>query len=197
MAASWNAPQNVSPELRDDLRRKYVHELHILLDALPTRFHSSIKRCLDSLDDILSLPMVLMHQDFGFSNIFVEEQSCHLVGVIDWAEAEICPFGQNLDMLQSITCKFHLKDGWQPFSDHHDLQDCFWRTFQDETKVHDPVTLQTIRIARIMDSLFSWGFESRLANAGALKPIGDDETGRYNKLYLDGLLINKSTSFGD
>ena len=197
LAASWNAPQNLSSERKDDLRHKYVHELHILLDTLPIRFHSSIKRCLNSMDEIFSLPMVLLHGDFGCSNILVEEHSCHLIAVIDWAEAEICSFGQNLDLLQSFTAKFHLKHGWHQFRDHHDLRDSFWSTFQHETKVRDPMTLQMIRTARIMGSLLTWGFESRLANSGALKPIGDDEIGRYNRLYLDGLLINEETRFED
>jgi len=53
--------------------------------------------------------MVLLHRDFSACNIMVDRISCHLTGIIDWAEAEICPFGQNLDSLQAITGTLHLK----------------------------------------------------------------------------------------
>ncbi|KAL2838261.1 hypothetical protein BJY01DRAFT_220169 [Aspergillus pseudoustus] len=35
--------------------------------------------------------MVLLHRDFGVCNIMVDETTCNLVGVIDWAEAEDRP----------------------------------------------------------------------------------------------------------
>lgn len=57
------------------------------------------------MDDILSLPMVLLHRDLGSCNIIVDEATCRLIGVIDWAEAEVCPFGLNLHSLQSLTGK--------------------------------------------------------------------------------------------
>lgn len=47
------------------------------------------------MDAILFLSMLLLHRDFGACNIMVDETSCHWVGVIEWAEAEGCPFGLN------------------------------------------------------------------------------------------------------
>lgn len=80
----------------------FEKELQILLVTLPDRFHPAIRATLASIPSILSLPMVLLHKDFGDCNIMVEEESCHLVGVIDWAEAEIAPFGTNLHSLQDL-----------------------------------------------------------------------------------------------
>ena len=63
------------------------------------------------MDAIFSLPMMLLHKDFGACNIMVEEETCHLVGVFDWAEAETCPFGMNLHSLQRLTRELHLRRG--------------------------------------------------------------------------------------
>ncbi|KAI0851718.1 hypothetical protein F5Y00DRAFT_229078 [Daldinia vernicosa] len=120
-ARSWNAPRQVSPEYREKLRRTYVRELRLLYSALPDRFRPIIQNCVDSIDAVLSLPMVLLHRDLGTCNIIVDETSCHLVGVVDWAEAEICPFGLNLHSLEALTGKLHLRDGWRQYEDYATL----------------------------------------------------------------------------
>ena len=74
------------------------------------------------MEAILSLPMVLLHRDFG---IMVDGMSCHLTGIIDWAEAEICPFGQNLHSLQALTGALQLKNGWRRYVGYEVLQDTF------------------------------------------------------------------------
>ena len=93
MALSLNAPQEISAEYRATLRQTYHNDnLLMLRSSLPGHFNPMVKRCLDQIDSVFLIPMVLLHRDFGMSNILVDE-SCHLTGVIDWAEAEICPFG--------------------------------------------------------------------------------------------------------
>lgn len=54
--------------------------------------------------------MVLLHKDFGVCNSMVNETSCNLVGVVDWAEAEVAPFGLNLHSHQRLISKVHLKN---------------------------------------------------------------------------------------
>lgn len=149
------------------------------------------------MEAVLSLPMVLLHRDFGASNIMVEGRSCRLTGIIDWAEAEICPFGQNLHSLQALTGTLHLKNGWRRYEGYEALQDTFWSTFQDEVGNLSTETMKTIKSARIIGLLRSRGFTKRLANMPPATPICDDETGRYNMLFLDGLLINPATRFDD
>jgi len=124
-ALSWKAPQEVDSDYRENLRRTYVEDLQQLLHCLPPRFHQVIQKCLSSMEAILSLPMVLLHRDFSSCNIMVDGTSCHLTGVIDWAEAEICPFGQNLDTLKDITGALHLKNGWRRYEGYEALQDTF------------------------------------------------------------------------
>ena len=57
--------------------------------------------------------------------------------------------------------------------------------------------MKTIKTARIMGLLRSRGFTKRLANMPPATPIPGDETGRYNMLSLDGLLLNPATRFED
>lgn len=196
-AISWKTPQKVDSAYRDQLGQAYTKELRLLLSALPNRFHAIIEHCIRSMDDIMSLPMVLIHQDFSTCNIMVDATSCHLVGVIDWAEAEICPFGLNLGTLQAFTGKLHLRDGWTRFQDYADLQDTFWDVFTKEVGGLTEAKVQAIKLARVTGLLLSDGFTRRLANETPAVPIGDDEQGRYNMLSLDGFLINPATRFED
>lgn len=147
------------------------------------------------MDEILSLPMVLLHRDLGTCNIIVDETTCHLAGVIDWAEAEVCPFGLNLHSLQPITGHLHLRNGWRRFEDYDTLQDIFWQRFKQEVGDLSDDQLRLIKLARALGLLLSSGFTSRLANEEEPVPIGDNEQGRYNMLSLDGFLINPETKF--
>ncbi|KJZ71482.1 hypothetical protein HIM_09121 [Hirsutella minnesotensis 3608] len=192
-ATSWNAPQEVDTVYRRQLREQFTNDLNRLLSALPHRFHQIIQNCLQSIVDVLSLPMVLLHRDFGECNIMVDE-ACHLTGVIDWAEAEIRPFGMNLHSIQFLTGELHLRKGWIPHPDHRALYNAFWRTFTQEISVPE-YTIRTIKTARTMGLLLSHGFTSRLANNPEPIPIGNDERGRYNMLFLDGLLLDPATKF--
>lgn len=149
------------------------------------------------MDAILSLPIVLLHRDFSTSNIMVDGTSCHLTGIIDWAETEICHFGQNLHSLQALTGTLHLKNGWRRYEGYEALQDTFWSTFQAEVGDLPAETMKTIKTARIMGLLRSRGFTKRLANMPPATPIRNDETGHYNMLSLDGFLINPATRFDD
>lgn len=125
----------------------------------------------------------------------VDEVSCHLVGVVDWAEAEVCSFGLNLHSMQALTGKLHFRDGWSRYDDYSELQSVFWSTFQEKVGVLSEETMNAIKRARIMGLLLSRGFTSRLANEPRQVPIRDDQQGHYNMLFLDGFLIDAATKF--
>lgn len=144
---------------------------------------------------IISLPVTLLHKDFGSSNIIVSEPSCHLVGVVDWAEAAIGPFGTNLHSLLPLSGKVMLQRGIILFEDHASLQETFWDVFSSEVGGLSDKEVTAIKAARVLGLLCSKGFSSRLGNKPEPVPIGDDAAGRYNMLYLDGLLLNPETRF--
>ncbi|KAI1418935.1 hypothetical protein F5Y12DRAFT_789479 [Xylaria sp. FL1777] len=195
LAVSWKAPQPVSPEYGTHLKQAYIKDLRLLHTALPSRFQPVVQACIDSIDDILSLPMVFLHRDLGTCNLIVDKGTCRLVGVIDWAEAEVCPFGLNLHSLQFLSGKLHLRNGWSLFNNHDNLQKVFWETFQREVGTLSDHQLRSIKLARALGLLLSSGFTSRLANEPEPVPIGADERGRYNMLSLDAFLINPQTKF--
>ncbi|KAL2377053.1 hypothetical protein RJZ90_007040 [Blastomyces dermatitidis] len=189
------APQNVDEISREHLLHQYERELQLLLHSLPGRFHPFIRESLNSLRSILSLPMVLLHKDFGVCNIMVDEVSCNLVGVIDWAEAEIAPFGLNLHSHQRLISKVHLKNGWIRYNDYILLEDIFWSTFREEAGGLSDETIRIIKSARVVGLLLSCGFTPRLVNMPEPVPIQEDESEAYNMRNLDGLLINPATRF--
>ncbi|CAK7228428.1 hypothetical protein SCUCBS95973_006879 [Sporothrix curviconia] len=194
-ALAWKTPQAVDKAYRDHIAETYASELQILLLALPDRFRPIVRATLQSLPHILALPMVLLHKDFGDCNIMVDEESCHLVGVLDWAEAEIGPFGTNLHSLQDLMSKLHLTNGWIRYEDYDELVACFWETLDSEVGGLDEDTVKAIKAARVLGLLRSWAFTSRLANEPAPVPVRDDESGRYRMMILEGLLLSPATRF--
>ncbi len=192
-AMAWKAPQEVDSAHRENLRCGYIREQELLSRDLPERFRQMVEKCLGEIEAIMTLPMVLLHRDFSDVNIMVDETSCHLTGVIDWAEADIGPFGLNLYFVRGLMGRMHLKTGWSRFEDYGALRDTFWGVLRAEVGELAEETMETIRSAEVMGVLLCYGFTSRLGNKASPRPIGDDETGRYNLLYLDGLLVDRDT----
>ncbi|KAF4547157.1 Hypothetical protein D9617_56g096200 [Elsinoe fawcettii] len=192
-AQSWNNPQEVPSLYKERLHVMYIKELGQLVQVLSEDFQPLIERCLAELDAIMDLPQVLLHKDFGDCNIMVHPQFYQLTGVIDWAEAEICPFGQNLHRIEHLMGKVDLKTGWHRLVDHAALSDAFWTSFLTAAIGVTGDMLHTIKTARVMGVLLAYGFTKRLANMPEPVPIGDDELGRYNKRYMHGLLVQEGT----
>ncbi|GAM86560.1 hypothetical protein ANO11243_045740 [Dothideomycetidae sp. 11243] len=196
-ALSWN--QCVAPDLarRSRLAETYNRDLRRLLDGLPIRFQPIILKCIASLDDILSLPTVLSHQDLGVFNLLVNEHTGCLLGVIDWAEADFLPFGLNLYMLMWITAHLTLEHGWVRHTDYGHLEETFWHTFRQEAKGVTIETLHTIKMARILGVLLYQGFGGR-SGPDANPGIVCNDTQRRNTLaMLDACLIEPTTRFDD
>ncbi|KFY14628.1 hypothetical protein V492_02507 [Pseudogymnoascus sp. VKM F-4246] len=177
-ALGWKSPLLIDLSYPSGLRETYHHP------GLHTRSNA-----------ILSLPMALLYQDPSDCNIMVDETTCHLVGVIDWAEAGIGPFGLNLSALENISGKLHLQNVCSRYKGYDTLQDTFWDTFKEEVGGVTEDDLRIIKLARTTGLLLAHGFTSRLANDLKHVPIGEDERGRYNMLSLDGFLINLETRF--
>lgn len=188
-------PQEVSLAFRTSLHRSYTRDLELLLSALPLRFLPHIQYCLEHMSSVFSLPLVMVHRDFSTCNIMVDTTSCQLTGVIDWAEAGVCPFGQNLHFLQHFSGTMHISRGWRQFMDHAVLQKVFWQTFSSGVGGMTLEMAQAIQVSRVMGCLLVYGFTRRLANEPEVAPIRDDEFGRYNMRYLDAFLLDPTTRF--
>ncbi|KAL3475552.1 hypothetical protein BJX99DRAFT_247471 [Aspergillus californicus] len=198
-ARTWKNPQTVTQAVRESLYQRYEIDLRRLLTALPDRFQSIIQQSIDALPAVFSLPIVLLHKDFGVCNVMVDSDNNHLVGIIDWAEAEIGPFGTNLHSLQQFMSHYRLRVGWIRHSNYDSLHSTFWDGFSAgaEDGVLAEETIRTIRSAMVIGLLRAHGFTSRLANMPEPQPIRDDESGAYRMLGLDSLLINPATRLVD
>lgn len=130
-------------------------------------------------------------------NVMVDANDNHLVGVIDWAEAEIGPFGTNLHSLQQFMSKYRLGVGWIRYDYYDALSETFWSILSADVGAIEEEMIRTIKYAMIVGILLSHGFTSRLANMQKPEPIRDDESGAYEMLGLDGLLIVPATKLVD
>lgn len=152
----------------------------------------------------MTLPIVLAHKDFGDFNILVDPETCHLLGVIDWAEATLEPFGINLYATENLMTKFHLRNGAVRYPRYEVLYERFWDGLgmgigRGEFIGGGDATanvISTIQSAMLLGLLLSNGFTSRLANEAAPVPISEDSReGAYKMLKLDSFLVREETRF--
>ncbi|KAJ5653781.1 hypothetical protein N7490_000784 [Penicillium lividum] len=97
-ASSWKARQNISPEGALPICTDYEEKFELLSRVLPSRHQENLNMVRGGLKVLFlsTYPMVLNHGDLSETNIFVDHNTGHLTGVIDWAEAKMCPFGFSL-----------------------------------------------------------------------------------------------------
>lgn len=155
------------------IRLTCENNLHLLARNLPERFKRDILELTECLDSIFkNLPMVLTHGDLCEMNFLVDERSGHLTGVIDWAEAEILPFGFNLWGVENLL-GYMDGNGWNYFEGYEDLRAVFWKSFygavavvaeeEEEDGVLASEVLRkqkqdAIDLARRIGILFRYGF---------------------------------------
>lgn len=139
-------------------QRTIETDLNLLARTLPSRFSQPILDLVGSLDPIFkSLPTVLTHGDFFEMNILVDARSGHLTGVIDWAEAEVLPFGFGLGALENFL-GYMDKQGWNYFDQHEDLKALFWNAFYADVGEDVRVLQSTIDLAARVSILLRRGF---------------------------------------
>lgn len=81
-----------------------------LAAALPDkRLRAKAQDALDNLQRVLTgdYPVVLNHGDLIPSNILVDEETWDITGLVDWAEAEVLPFGMCLYGLEHLLGNLH------------------------------------------------------------------------------------------
>ncbi len=144
------------------------------------------------------LSFILSHVDFSFCNIMIQQVSDRLIDVINWAEATICSFEQNLYTLQDFSNTLHRNNDWKQYKDHETLQKTFWQIFQQEMRDLSAEMMKVIRSAKILNCLLTYEFIKRLTNEQFVVLIQeDDEINRYNMLFWNAYLVNVKTRFED
>ncbi|KAH8725952.1 hypothetical protein GQ44DRAFT_795184 [Phaeosphaeriaceae sp. PMI808] len=76
----------------------YIQARYLLSRALPFRFTENLRKIRAELPLLFTstYPLVLSHDDLCEMNIFVDPNTGHITGIIDWAEARILTFGISL-----------------------------------------------------------------------------------------------------
>ncbi|KAJ5745824.1 hypothetical protein N7520_011006 [Penicillium odoratum] len=131
-ASSWKARQNISPENTLTVYTDYEEKFELLSRVLSSRHEENLNMVRGGLK-LLFLPiypMVLLHGDLAETNILVDHNTSHLTGVIDWAEAKICPFGLSLWGLENILATMN-STGWNYHPHQEALRLKFWQTFDE------------------------------------------------------------------
>lgn len=100
--------------------------LQQLTQELPHRFRPRALSALKQIRHLDALPWVLTHGDIVPSNIMVNPASGRLTGLVDWAEAEVLPFGLSLYGLEELL-GFVAATGWTYCNGSERLRAHFWR----------------------------------------------------------------------
>lgn len=139
-------------------RQSIETDLNLLALTLPSRFSQPVLDLVGSLDPTFkTLPTVLTHVDFFEMNILVDDSSGHLTGVIDWAEADVLPFGFGLGALENFLGYMNTQ-GWNYFDQYEELRALFWNAFYADVG-EDVKELQgTIHLAARISIVLRHGF---------------------------------------
>ncbi|KAL8725170.1 MAG: hypothetical protein Q9166_007524 [cf. Caloplaca sp. 2 TL-2023] len=188
-AASWLHPQLVPYKQREKTRTIVSRKLALLASTLPARFTAIVSSLQTRLDELFQplYPQVLTHGDLCPMNVLVSPTTGHITGIIDWAEAEVLPFGFALYGLENIL-GYMGPGGWKYFDIREELEQRFWSYFwdclADAKRPIEDSRRNTVIIARQIGILLQYGFEWE---NGVERAVTATNTGSV--AYLDAFLL--------
>lgn len=120
-------------------------------------------------------------------NILVSTTTGRITGIIDWAEAEILPFGLALYGLENLLGNMG-PSGWRYFQIRNELEQRFWDRFWALIGVGDATVdskiKASVRTARMTGILLTYGFV--WVNGTLERVVTDKEVSSL--AYLDAFL---------
>lgn len=158
LVRSWHHRAEESPA-RGKVGSTIAARLHQLTQELPLRLRPSALAALKQIRKLDALPWVLTHGDIVPSNIMVDPTSSRLTGFVDWAEAEVLPFGLCLYGLEELL-GFMTSMGWMYCHRSECLRSKFWRKLLAEIPdlAGSLQALDALSIARNIGVLLWHGF---------------------------------------
>jgi hypothetical protein len=158
-AASWKHRQTKPLDVVEAIHQDYQQKLDLLSRALPFRFTENLRKVRAELPLLFTstYPLVLSHDDLCEMNIFVDPNTGHITGIIDWAEARILPFGISLWGFENML-GYMDSQGWHYYNNHHKLENLFWQTFEETVGGVSEAHRQAIRVARMAGFFLRYGF---------------------------------------
>lgn len=146
---------------RGQLLQHYSSQLHRLREGLPDRFHATLDTLIPQLPNIFdqNWPLVPNHTDLLENNIHVDPDTGVIVGICDWRDAEISPFGMSLGGLETMLGVRTMNEhGWSYFSNQSELREQFWTTFYRYLGETSDAQKQCIEAARLTGLFLANGF---------------------------------------
>lgn len=188
--AHCDAPRGkVGMSLRPRLESLCMH--------LPSRYRPIAQHVLQHLPSIDSLPWVLTHGDLVSSNIMLDPSTGRLTGLVDWAEAEVLPFGTCLYGLEELLGEM-TPQGFVYLEDATRLRRIFWHKLLLMIPELSSVSgLRNVHLARQLGVLlwhgFAWdnGLINRVVQEGR-----DTEEIRYLEAFLNTSVQNGFLNVG-
>ncbi|KAL8354431.1 hypothetical protein RB601_004025 [Gaeumannomyces tritici] len=150
--------RNISPEGTEDKARFDARQHRTVRDL--ARFFadswSAPQKVRDSFTRLFSLPWVITHVDLNETNILVDDTGA-ITAIIDWADAEMLPFGMSLWGLENIL-GYMDGTGWHYHGNAQELRDEFWRVFKASVGGVGEEAMAAIRIARMVGLFMRYCF---------------------------------------
>lgn len=183
--------------LRENIRATVSNKLTLLEPTLPPRFTANVSCALRELGELFHshYPQVLTHGDLCPVNILVSPSTGRVTRIIEWAEAELLPFGLALCGLDVLLGYLGL-GGWSYLEIRDELEQKFWKYLSDciadakgppEDRIRNAVT-----IAREVGVLMQYGFKWK--NGVVERAVTEEDAGSL--AYLDAFLLTGDTYRG-
>ena len=136
---------------------EFHDKLTTLSAVLPESFRN-LQHVLKQLGSLFTTtyPQVLSHDDLNEMNIMVDADGS-IIGIIDWIDARVLPFGISLYGLENLL-GYMDGEGWHYFYNHVELRALFWGIFKDEVGEISEAEMQAIMVARMAGLLIRYGF---------------------------------------
>lgn len=149
----------MAPDAADKIRAEYQSRFERLSQVLPLRHQQNLNKVRAGLPSLFasSYPIVLNHGDLSEINVLVDPLTGRITGVIDWAEAKICPLGISLWGLENVLGSMN-SQGWCYHPHHCSLRAQFWRTFEEAVGGVSEDDRRAIQIARMAGLFLQYGF---------------------------------------
>ncbi|KAF2794060.1 hypothetical protein K505DRAFT_242956 [Melanomma pulvis-pyrius CBS 109.77] len=188
-AQAWKSSQSLSPDQTDALHLLQRTDLELLYQSLPPRFSDILQQLRTHLPLLNkpTFPLVLTHGDLCEMNILINPKTGHITGIIDWAEAKLLPFGFALWGFLNVIGWMD-SNGWHYYSNCQDLEEQFWKTFDECVGGVSEEQRFAIRVSATIGTIFRYGF---VWDEGVRRrPVTELD---YTIKYLDAFISNKES----
>ncbi|KAL6697989.1 hypothetical protein J3F84DRAFT_366197 [Trichoderma pleuroticola] len=156
-SAWWNTPQTMKNTDCGKLLQTYDAQLAVLESGLPSRFRQTLNKIRSRRPELFAgeWPMVPNHIDLRENNIHVDTTSGNLVGICDWKDTEVSPFGMSLGGFEAMLGIRRVSVGWIYLPNHQALRDVFWAAFKELMQGYD----DRVEVARVAGLFLDNGFQ--------------------------------------